>query len=103
MGGYVTLAKQLLSARVDLDRVDSKLGFSALHLACRGKKFDMVKCLVEAKASLDLRTSGGQTALELAQTNKASAQLQALLQGTSQAEDKESTPPIQSVETLTKE
>lgn len=79
--GDAVLAHKVLSARADLDKVDSKLGFSALHLAARGKRVDLVKLLVEAKAQVDQRTLAGKTAEELAKANRAPEQIISLLSG----------------------
>jgi len=79
--GDVRLAERVLGARADLNRQDEKLGLSALHLAARSKHHGLVSILLQARADPELRTAGGRTAAELAQTNGAAAATVAILQG----------------------
>eukprot|EP00931_Biecheleriopsis_adriatica_P077782 TRINITY_DN51279_c0_g1_i1.p1 TRINITY_DN51279_c0_g1~~TRINITY_DN51279_c0_g1_i1.p1 ORF type:complete len:527 (+),score=113.64 TRINITY_DN51279_c0_g1_i1:189-1583(+) len=84
--GDVALARKLVAARADLDRMDSKLGLSALHLAARSKSTEVVRVLIEAKADQEKTASSGKTAADLAKVNGAPAELLALLSSDAQPE-----------------
>jgi len=55
----------LLEAGADPDAVTPDKGESALHIAARDGKLDIIEILAEAGATLDLRNNDGETALEI--------------------------------------
>merc|ERR1711879_375657 len=78
--GDAELTGRILARAPDLVNKQDKSGFSALHLAARGRHAEVVKLLLDARADRDLRAMvGDRTALELARTNGADGQLLALL------------------------
>jgi len=89
----VALAERCISAGAALDRRDSKLGLTALHLAARSKDHDLIALLLRARADPALQSAGGRTALELAETNGAAPATLALFAG----EGLEQESPAQSV------
>jgi len=90
--GDVVLLRKAIAAGADIDRRDVKLGFSALHLASRARKDEVVKLLVEAKADTSLQSAGGKTAAELGAKNGLSAASLALLRGQEEPESQPSVP-----------
>jgi len=79
--GDLELARKVLAAGAEVDRQDKKLGFSALHLASRAKKDELVRLLVNARADIHQPSAGGKTAAELGEINGLSEAALALLQG----------------------
>lgn len=79
--GDAVLAARAIDVGAVVDQQDEKLGFTALHIAARSKHHDVVALLLERRASAELRTAGGRTAAELAETNGAPAATVALLRG----------------------
>jgi len=79
--GDESLLQKVLAARAHVNQVDSKLGFSALHLAARGKHLKVVELLLQAEAQIDQKASNGKTALELAKANGACARILAVFDG----------------------
>lgn len=55
----------LLAAGANPDAVTPDKGESALHIAARDGKLDIIEILAEAGATLDLRNKAGETALEI--------------------------------------
>lgn len=55
----------LLEAGANPDAVTPDKGESALHLAARSGKLDIIRILADAGATLDLRNEAGETALEI--------------------------------------
>jgi len=80
--GDAVLTRKVLAAKANLEQVDSKLGFSALHLATRSKHFDVVKILIEARADPRQKAVNGKTSIELANINGVGAETIATLFGT---------------------
>eukprot|EP00931_Biecheleriopsis_adriatica_P086118 TRINITY_DN60841_c0_g1_i1.p1 TRINITY_DN60841_c0_g1~~TRINITY_DN60841_c0_g1_i1.p1 ORF type:complete len:531 (-),score=98.35 TRINITY_DN60841_c0_g1_i1:150-1742(-) len=82
--GDVSLARKLVAARADQEKVD-KLGLSALHLAARSKHVELVRVLLESRADPRKKASNGKSAADLAMINgktrvsAASAEIVALL------------------------
>jgi len=72
--GDLVLATRCLEARADVNKQDSKLGLSALHVAARGKHHEVAKLIVQSKADVGLVTTSGKTAHELAKVNNCPAQ-----------------------------
>jgi ankyrin repeat protein len=76
----VHLARQVLeTGRAKLDAQD-KSGFSALHLAARGRRTEVLRVLVEARADTSLKAgTEGKSVVDLARKNGADASVLALL------------------------
>jgi len=105
--GDASLLQKVLEARAAVDQQDTKLGFSALHLAARSRNHECMVLLVQARADLKQVTSGGKTAAELAETNGATAATLALLRG-EEADPEDAAPSTaaqeaQTLESLTPE
>lgn len=79
--GDMFLLNKVIEARAELDRKDTKMGLTALHLAARSRQHEAIRVLVEARADLTEATAGGKTAAELAETNGAPPATVALLRG----------------------
>jgi ankyrin repeat protein len=77
--GDVELARRVLATKRASIEARDKSGFTPLHLAARGRRGEVVRCLVEAKANTSIETSNGKTALELARTNGGDASILKLL------------------------
>lgn len=103
--GDAALLGRALAAGGDMARTGGKLGFAPLHLAARGRKEDAVRCLLEAKADIEQRTTGGKTAAELADANGAAAggALLALLRGEAPPPAAAPAKEARGLESLTKE
>jgi len=73
------LAAKILEARVEVNRQDKKLGFTALHIAAKATHHGMVKLLVDARAETATMIKSGKSAADLAALNGASTATMALL------------------------
>lgn len=71
----------LATTSADVNRQDDKQGFSPLHLACRARREDAVRLLLEARADPELQSVSGKAALELGEKNGLSEAALALLRG----------------------
>jgi ankyrin repeat protein len=101
--GDATLVEKVLKARADVNRQDTKLGMSALHLAARSKHTDTIRLLVEARADLKQLSSAGKTAEELAKANKASPAILTMLSEADYVSETTETAVPQTLESLTAE
>mmetsp|Transcript_56889 Transcript_56889/g.144262 ORF Transcript_56889/g.144262 Transcript_56889/m.144262 type:complete len:522 (+) Transcript_56889:102-1667(+) len=87
VSGDADLARRVLqTGRARIDAQD-KSGLTALHVAARGRRKEVLRLLVEARADVSLTTAGaggtgGKTAAELARKNGADASVLALLGAT---------------------
>lgn len=81
LAGDLNLARKVLAHGAKMNSQDKKSGFSALHLASRAKKDEMVRFLVDAKADFNLQSVAGITAAELGEKNGLSAGVLATLRG----------------------
>jgi len=97
--GDVDLAGKIIAAGGSINAKDAKLGMTPLHLACRSKREEMIRFLVNARADLFQQTASGKTAAELGQTNGLRREMMALLHGevnevvSPQVQTKASAPP----------
>mmetsp|Transcript_110789 Transcript_110789/g.213392 ORF Transcript_110789/g.213392 Transcript_110789/m.213392 type:complete len:511 (-) Transcript_110789:395-1927(-) len=76
--GDAALTEKVLSTGAAIGQQD-KMGFSALHIAARGKHIEVVRLLVKAKADKTQVNAQGNTALQLAQKNGAGGEVLTLL------------------------
>jgi len=79
--GDVTLTRMILGARADVNRQETKVGLSPLHVAAKGKHHDIIQLLVDANADTTLTMHSGKTAADLAAVNGASEKTCLLLGG----------------------
>eukprot|EP00931_Biecheleriopsis_adriatica_P117021 TRINITY_DN92587_c0_g1_i1.p1 TRINITY_DN92587_c0_g1~~TRINITY_DN92587_c0_g1_i1.p1 ORF type:complete len:521 (+),score=67.59 TRINITY_DN92587_c0_g1_i1:44-1606(+) len=81
--GNVTVTHKLLAARADVNRRETKVGFSPLHVAAKAAHPEIIQMLVDANADTALTINSGKTAADLAAVNGASKETIMLLGGSS--------------------
>lgn len=79
--GDIDLVHKVLAAGAAIDAKDAKGGLTALHHACRAKRDDVIRALLDAKADAQQKSVAGKTAVEIGETNGLKAETLALLRG----------------------
>jgi len=79
--GNVAVTRKILAARADVNRQETKVGLSPLHVAAKGTHHDVIQLLVDANADTTLTINSGKTAADLAAVNGASQETILLLGG----------------------
>jgi len=79
--GNAIITHKILAARADVNRQESKVGLSPLHVAAKATHYDIIQLLVDASADTALAMNSGKTAADLAVVNGASQETIILLGG----------------------
>mmetsp|Transcript_9818 Transcript_9818/g.20947 ORF Transcript_9818/g.20947 Transcript_9818/m.20947 type:complete len:175 (+) Transcript_9818:3-527(+) len=82
--GDMELVHKVLAAGAAIDAKDAKGGLTPLHHACRAKRDDVIRALLDARADAQQKSAAGKTPAELGETNGLKAETLALLRGEKQ-------------------
>lgn len=96
--GNVEATKRVL-AWADVNCQD-KQGFSALHLAVRARKAEVIRLLVKSRADLKQQTAAQKTSAELGAINGLSGELMSLLRGEAPQEASDDESPVSHPQTI---
>jgi ankyrin repeat protein len=64
--GPVAVVEALLEAKTDVNQVHATTGHTALHLAAKAGRADLLQLILDKKALVDVRDKRGRTALHFA-------------------------------------